>query len=82
MLKNLGSESVWVVHGSDGLDEITLTGPSFVAYSNYLVPIFAVLLGAAVLNETLGWNILVALALVLSGIAISRIQPRKQAAPA
>src|SRR5258708_12967307 len=30
VLKNLGSESVWVVHGSDGLDEITLTGPSFV----------------------------------------------------
>lgn len=55
-------------------------GPSFVAYSNYLVPIFAVLLGAAVLNETLGWNILVALALVLSGIAISRIQPGKKGA--
>jgi anthranilate phosphoribosyltransferase len=31
VLKNLGSESVWVVHGSDGLDEITITGPSFVA---------------------------------------------------
>src|SRR3954464_15168244 len=31
VLKNLGSEKVWVVHGSDGLDEITLTGPSFVA---------------------------------------------------
>lgn len=31
VLKNLGSESAWVVHGSDGLDEITLTGPSFVA---------------------------------------------------
>lgn len=31
VLKNLGAESVWVVHGSDGLDEITLTGPSFVA---------------------------------------------------
>src|SRR5258708_15066978 len=31
VLKNLGSESVWVVDGSDGLDEITLTGPSFVA---------------------------------------------------
>src|SRR3954447_25144130 len=25
VLKNLGSESVWVVHGSDGLDEITLS---------------------------------------------------------
>src|SRR5437016_11074753 len=31
VLKNLGSESVWVVHASDGLDEITLTGPTFVA---------------------------------------------------
>src|SRR3989442_3193440 len=31
VLKNLGAESAWVVHGSDGLDEITLTGPSFVA---------------------------------------------------
>src|SRR5437763_16440233 len=31
VLKNLGTEAAWVVHGSDGLDEITLTGPSFVA---------------------------------------------------
>ncbi|WP_420969695.1 anthranilate phosphoribosyltransferase [Bradyrhizobium sp. B120] len=31
VVKNLGAESVWVVHGSDGLAEITLTGPTFVA---------------------------------------------------
>jgi anthranilate phosphoribosyltransferase len=31
VLRNLGAESVWVVHGSDGLDEITITGPTFVA---------------------------------------------------
>jgi anthranilate phosphoribosyltransferase len=31
VLKNLGAQHVWVVHGSDGLDEITLTGPTFVA---------------------------------------------------
>ncbi|MVT53244.1 anthranilate phosphoribosyltransferase [Bradyrhizobium yuanmingense] len=31
VLKALGAESAWVVHGSDGLDEITLTGSTFVA---------------------------------------------------
>ncbi len=31
VLRNLGSEKVWVVHGSDGLDEMTTTGPTFVA---------------------------------------------------
>jgi anthranilate phosphoribosyltransferase len=31
VLKNLGSECVWVVHGSDGLDEITTAGPTAVA---------------------------------------------------
>ncbi|PLX39405.1 MAG: anthranilate phosphoribosyltransferase [Hyphomicrobiales bacterium] len=31
VLGNLGSTHVWVVHGSDGLDEITNTGPTKVA---------------------------------------------------
>jgi anthranilate phosphoribosyltransferase len=31
VLKNLGAESIWVVHGSDGLDEITTAGPTTVA---------------------------------------------------
>ncbi len=30
VLHNLGSERVWLVHGSDGLDELTTTGPSSV----------------------------------------------------
>jgi len=30
-LAQLGSERAWVVHGSDGLDEITTSGPTFVA---------------------------------------------------
>jgi anthranilate phosphoribosyltransferase len=31
VLKNLGAERIWVVHASDGLDEITTSGPSSVA---------------------------------------------------
>ena len=31
VLKNLGSKSAWVVHGADGLDEITTTAETYVA---------------------------------------------------
>jgi anthranilate phosphoribosyltransferase len=30
VLQSLGTKAAWVVHGHDGLDELTLTGPSFV----------------------------------------------------
>jgi anthranilate phosphoribosyltransferase len=31
VLKALGAEAAWVAHGSDGLDEITTSGPTHVA---------------------------------------------------
>lgn len=31
VMPRLGVEAAWVVHGSDGLDELTITGPTFVA---------------------------------------------------
>ncbi len=31
VLGNVGCEAAWVVHGSDGLDELTTTGPTYVA---------------------------------------------------
>lgn len=30
VLRNLGTETAWIVHGSDGMDEITTTGPTAV----------------------------------------------------
>ncbi len=51
-------------------------GPSALSYTNYLVPIFALLLGAVAFNETLSWNILVALLCILAGIAITSLSRR------
>lgn len=48
VLKNLGSEACWVVHGEDGLDELTTTGPSFVAaLKNGAITTFSVTPGDA-----------------------------------
>ena len=33
VLRNLGSERVWITHGLDGLDEITTTGPDAKSWS-------------------------------------------------
>lgn len=51
-LKALGSQRVWVVHGSDGLDELTVTGPSRVAaLEDGAVTSFEVMPRDAGLNE-------------------------------
>ena len=47
-------------------------GPTFMGLVNYQVPIFSVLLGALVLNESLPSQLWLALALVLLGVAISQ----------
>lgn len=47
-------------------------GPSYFAQINFLIPVFGVLWGAIFLAEQPGINGLVALALILAGIAISR----------
>ncbi|HEU5048344.1 MAG TPA: anthranilate phosphoribosyltransferase [Rickettsiales bacterium] len=34
VLKTLGSEKAWIVHGSDGMDELTISGPSHICELN------------------------------------------------
>ncbi len=47
-------------------------GPSFVSLINYLIPIWAMILGVTFMNEVLSWSHWLALALILSGIGISQ----------
>jgi len=59
---------------------VTLAGPSFVSLINYLIPLWAVLVGLIFLAEVPEWSALAALALILSGIALSERWGRRPAA--
>jgi drug/metabolite transporter (DMT)-like permease len=52
---------------------IRRAGASFYAITNYLVPVAATVVGATLGQETIGLNMLAALALILAGIALSRL---------
>ena len=51
-------------------------GPSAVSFANYLVPIFALVLGAIAFNETLSWNIVAALFLITAGLVVTGFSRR------
>ena len=55
---------------------ISVAGPSFLSLINYLIPLWAVAVGAVFLGERPSWRALVALALVLVGIAVSEKRSR------
>jgi drug/metabolite transporter (DMT)-like permease len=55
---------------------VASAGVSFLALTNYLVPIVAVAAGLIVLGEPARWNLWVALGLVLAGVAIGRAGAR------
>ena len=65
---------------------ITAAGPSFVAFINYLIPLWAVFVGILLLGEEPRWTALAALALILAGLALSeftgqRASRKPEAAP-
>ncbi len=51
---------------------IASAGPTFLALSNYLIPLVAVTAGIIVLGEQPTWSLIAALCLVLAGIAVAR----------
>jgi drug/metabolite transporter (DMT)-like permease len=55
---------------------IRSAGPSFLSQVNYHVPVWSVLLGVVVLAEELPGRFLLALAIIIAGLMISRKQPR------
>jgi drug/metabolite transporter (DMT)-like permease len=52
-------------------------GVTFVAYTNYLVPVYALGFGALTLGEALDWNVAAGLVLIIVGIAASRFAPSR-----
>ena len=51
-------------------------GPTFMSLVNYCVPVVAVFLGVALMGEVPGANAYAGLAMILSGIALSRLRRR------
>jgi len=47
-------------------------GPSFISNVNYLIPVLAFFSGIILLNETVTWVSLISVAIILSGIAVTR----------
>ena len=55
---------------------IALAGPTFVSLINYLIPVWAVAIGAIFLGERPEWAALGALAMILGGIGLSEFRGR------
>jgi drug/metabolite transporter (DMT)-like permease len=53
-------------------------GVSFVAFSNYLVPVYALAFGALTLGEALDWNVAIGLVFIIVGIAAARLFPAQR----
>ena len=58
---------------------IQKAGPTFASFSNYLVPLFGVMLGALFLGEQVHSTTAVALALILGSVALNQWAQQRRA---
>lgn len=61
---------------------VARAGPTFLSLINYLIPVWAVVLGAVALGERLPTRAFAALALILTGVVLARWQFRGRRTPA
>ncbi|MDJ0945810.1 MAG: DMT family transporter [Kiloniellales bacterium] len=52
---------------------IRRAGPTFFSLTNYLIPVWALLIGIVFLEESPGWTAFAGMALILGGIAVSQL---------
>ena len=56
---------------------VALAGPSFTSFINYLIPVWALLMGVTFMGERPEPTVLLALALILGGIGLSEVGQRR-----
>jgi drug/metabolite transporter (DMT)-like permease len=61
---------------------IVVDGASAASVVTYLIPVVAAVVGAAALHETLPWNVVGGMVVVLVGVALARAQPAPEPVPA
>jgi drug/metabolite transporter (DMT)-like permease len=59
------------------LQLVATAGPSFTSFINYLIPVWALFMGVIFLGEEPGVGVVIALALILAGIALSEVGARR-----
>ncbi|WP_424990035.1 DMT family transporter [Fluviibacterium sp. S390] len=52
-------------------------GPGFMSLTAYQVPVWSVIFGALLLDEPISLNLIMAMALILAGIALTRVRSRR-----
>jgi drug/metabolite transporter (DMT)-like permease len=56
---------------------VAIAGPSFTSFINYLIPVWALLIGVVFLDEQPSATVVLGLVLILSGIALSEVGARR-----
>jgi drug/metabolite transporter (DMT)-like permease len=74
------SATIWLGIGPTAIATLMLfaviarAGPTFLSTINYMIPVVAFFTGAYILSEPVEWSSIVALVIILSGIALTRFR--------